>query len=1089
MNAIGEPPDKPARKPRRRDRILAVVGGAAVVIAVWLTGIPQERLGDWGLEHFLGTGVQCEYGSTFGALHIDSLLLFATIEEQGPPVIQIRDLTIDYELFAKNGRKIREVVIGELTVRLDALDIANPNFAFLIPLLTNDDSDPLPPSVIPERVRIENIAVALAVKPSGAIDGQPFEALGMNIAGLKALVELDGNHVTRAALTGEDVTTRTWVGKVANGMQHDQGRVQVAFHGDATTSRFDNLHVDLPGLLELEGIGSTEQAELATLKVSGEGFQSDAMPFAFDQIDASGIMFDSNADPSLTLPCAITGLRVGATEQPLYDGALQITANRVADNNIEIVIGLNEGQRIDVLLAPDQGNVIAAVETWTPEMLEAAVPAAYRSRLAELPEFNAFNLTLAASAPNIRAWFDDASLQPLPFDFSMFGDATLPREANDGGLRIEAAGTGVWSGEALDSASAKGGIVIAGERAEFAVARAADRTLESTLNFDDVKIGRWLKLAFGDIPVGSDSGILNGSVAYDGVTGNGELTLSKGNERAIVSASITGASNTPNDPLAVVATVESGGKANLNYESANKAWSGAVDFEAFDIGRLARLVGYESDIAGTATGRARVARTLDTADGEVTARLDGIQSDDWSLNPDAPIELAASFTSDADFQHVQGRATHVALGGETLASVDRWEWTQEPWRLSAKAEANLDLAKHGKAIGVEGWSGQAQATVSIVHEQDRWKAPAHVVWTDPRIPGLNDFYAGPITFDGDLARSPNATATTLTNGRVAWGEHTQVSLPRASVETSPFGVIGEVNIDSDLTVLVALGVLQYVDGTMNAQGEVRLIDGNPQFELTVDGTVAGLEMPDSLAVGSAAHVAGQITYDGEYGGSGTFSAGSAFSGGALLTDIAGGYAFTGDRLTLSDVAGQLYGGNVLGRGQVELLTGTYNGEFNADITRLDLDRFTKEFEPGEFRLTGISNGEAYVRWSTVGLSGARFLLTSTEGFSLDRETVETMLTTSALPDQWGMRWIRKRINKKMIGDDPQRPFDSARVDLNLYQAEGEQDRLMGPITLKSETLDFNIDWTIDLDAIYAAMESELADVENISTGAVQSENQ
>ena len=77
----------------------------------------------------------------------------------------------------------------------------------------------------------------------------------------------------------------------------------------------------------------------------------------------------------------------------------------------------------------------------------------------------------------------------------------------------------------------------------------------------------------------------------------------------------------------------------------------------------------------------------------------------------------------------------------------------------------------------------------------------------------------------------------------------------------------------------------------------------------------------------------------------------------------------------------------------------------------------------------------------------------------------------------------------MIGDEPQRPFDSARVDLSLYQAEGEQDRLMGPITLKSETLDFNIDWTIDLDAIYAAMESELADVENISTGAVQSENQ
>lgn len=1089
MNAIGEPPDKPARKPRRRDRLLAVVGGAAVVVAVWLTGIPQERVGDWGLEHFLGTGVQCEIGSVFGALHIDSLLVFATIDEQGPPVIQIRDLTIDYELFAKNRRRIRDVVIGDLTVRLDALDFANPNFAFLKPLLISDDPEPLPPSVLPERVRIDNIAVALAVKPSGAIDGQPFEALGMNIAGLNALIELDGERVTHAALSGDAVTTRTWTGKAANGVQSDRGRVRVSFVGDATTSRFDTVLVDLPGLLEIEGVASTEHAEIATLKVSGGGFQSETTPFTFDQIDASGIAFDSNAEPSLTLPCAITGLRVGAPEQPLYDGTLKLTVSRVADNNIEIVIALNDGQRIDVLLAPDQGNVIAAVETWTPEMLEAAVPPEYRSRLAELPEFNAFNLTLAASAPSIRAWLDNTALQPLPFDFSMFGDATLPQESKDGGLRIEAAGSGVWSGEALDSASAKGGIVIAGERADFAVARAADRTLESTLIFDEVKIGRWLKLALGDIPVGSDSGMLNGTVAYDGVTGNGELTLSKGNERAIVSASITGATNTPDTPLAVVANFESGGKANVIFKSSNNTWDGAVNFEAFDIGRLARLIGYESDIAGTATGRARVARTLEAADGEMTARLDGIKSEDWSLNPEAPIEVTASFTSDPDFQEVQGRATQVSLGGETIASVDRWTWTQEPWRLSATAEANVDLAKHGKVIGVEGWSGQAEVSLSIVHEQDQWKAPAHVVWTDPQIPGLDDFYAGPITFDGDLARRPDATATTLTNGHVAWGEHTQVSLPNAAIETSPFGVIGEVNIDSDLTVLVALGVFQYIDGTMNAQGEVRLIDGNPQFDLTLDGTVAGLELPDGLAVSNAAHLAGQITYDGAYGGTGTFSAASAFSGGALLTDIAGGYAFTGDRLTLNDVAGQLYGGSILGRGQVELLTGTYNGEFNADISRLDLDRFTKEFEPGEFRLTGISNGEAYARWSTVGLSGARFLLTSTEGFSLDRETVETMLTTSALPDQWGMRWIRKRINKKMIGDDPQRPFDSARVDLNLYQAEGEQDRLMGPITLKSETLDFNIDWTIDLEAIYAAMESELADVENISSGAVQSENQ
>ena len=244
-----------------------------------------------------------------------------------------------------------------------------------------------------------------------------------------------------------------------------------------------------------------------------------------------------------------------------------------------------------------------------------------------------------------------------------------------------------------------------------------------------------------------------------------------------------------------------------------------------------------------------------------------------------------------------------------------------------------------------------------------------------------------------------------------------------------------------------------------------------------------------MASATGAKLAGRVTYDGAYGGSGTLSAADATSAGAVVTQIAGGYEFTGDRLRLNDVTGKLYGGDVLGTGLVELLTGTYNNEFQADITRLDLDRFTKEFQPGEFRLTGIANGDVYVRSSTAGLSGARFFLTSTENFTLDRETVETLLTTSAIPDRWGMRWIRNRINKKMVGEEPQRPFDSARVDLRLQQAEGEPDRLLGPITLKSETLDMNIEWAVDVEAIYAAMESDLTAVENISTGAVQSDNQ
>lgn len=1097
MNAIGEPPEKPARKSRRRNRILAIVGGAAVLIAVWLTGIPQERVTDWGLEYFLRTGVQLKYSSVYGALHIDTLSLFPGIDERGLAVIQISDLTIDYDLFPKDGRWIREVVIGKLAIRLDATDPANPNFAFINRLLAQDDSEPLSKSVIPKIVRINSIALAMAGQPQGTIDGQPFQLIGLSIAGLHATAEIDGERITQATLAGDGITTRTWTGLGAPAAESNHGRIQIAFHADAKSSRLDTIVVDLPGLLEIHGTAFTahdetvggHRIEIATLKIGGAGFNSDTMPIAFEHIDASGITIDSNSESPWDIPCTVTGLRVGDAEHPLYQGDLQLSVKRRAESDIELTIGLNEGQQIYARFDPENGSVVASVDAWTLEMLTSAVPPAYRDRLTELPDFRNFSLTLAASAPNVDEWLEGTSQEPMPFDFSIFGDAALVQDSKEGGIRIEAAGNGTWTSEGFASAVAHGGITIAGERAEFGVERGADESISANVSLDDVKVGRWLTLAFGDIPVGSDSGTLNGTLTYDGSTGGGDLTLSRGEERATLSIAIAGAAATSDDPLRVTAIAESGGTATLNYEASGETWNGTLEFTSFDLGRLARLVGFEGDFVGTATGHANVSRNADAAHGDALARLENVRSDDWSLNPEAPIEVAIAFESDADFQSVQGSATRISLGGETIVSIDRWDWTQDPWQFNAKAEATLDLGKHGKAFGIEGWGGQAQASLSIDHQQDRWQAPVHVVWNNPQFPGLEEVNAGPITIEGNLARQANATATTLTNGNVTWGEHTRVSLPHAAIETSPFGVVGDVKIETDLTLLIALGVLQYVDGAMNAEGEIRLIDGNPQFDLNIDADIAALELPDSIAAAYTAHVTGQISYDGRYGGAGTFNAASASSAGALLTDIAGGYAFTGDRLSLSDVSGQLYGGKLLGQGQVELLTGTYNGEFQADINRLDLDRFTKEFEPGEFRFTGISDGEVYARWSTVGLSGARFTLTSTEGFSLDRETVETMLTTSALPDQWGMRWIRKRINKKMIGTEPQRPFDSARVDLELRQTDGEPDRLLGPISLKSETLDFNIDWTVDVNAIYAAMESDLAAVENFSVGTVQSTDQ
>ena len=168
-------------------------------------------------------------------------------------------------------------------------------------------------------------------------------------------------------------------------------------------------------------------------------------------------------------------------------------------------------------------------------------------------------------------------------------------------------------------------------------------------------------------------------------------------------------------------------------------------------------------------------------------------------------------------------------------------------------------------------------------------------------------------------------------------------------------------------------------------------------------------------------------------------------GGGTVNAIDGDAELGGTRLIGPGATGRLFEGWTKSRLEVGLLEENVPVLLKVEMTGIDLAVMTDEVKPPKVRLTGFSDGLLEVEYSLEGLQGLYLKVSSAENLSVNRDFIEELLQSEGFLSGAGAK-VAEKAMAKLLGDAPQRPFDSG--TLSIYLPE---DTIQGVAELKLET--------------------------------------
>ena len=156
-------------------------------------------------------------------------------------------------------------------------------------------------------------------------------------------------------------------------------------------------------------------------------------------------------------------------------------------------------------------------------------------------------------------------------------------------------------------------------------------------------------------------------------------------------------------------------------------------------------------------------------------------------------------------------------------------------------------------------------------------------------------------------------------------------------------------------------------------------------------------------------------------------------------------------------------------------------EFRAVVDNIDLDRFSREFEPPGVYLTGRARGEVGVKREGAEWESIMVRLAAGDGFTMNRDMVQQLLLTHHVREAGGGRTL-DRLVTQVLGEAEQRPFESAELSMDL----SPEKRLVGDGLLRSPLLNMTLDLAVDIEVIEDALqfrqEAELDAIEGFEFG-------
>jgi hypothetical protein len=335
---------------------------------------------------------------------------------------------------------------------------------------------------------------------------------------------------------------------------------------------------------------------------------------------------------------------------------------------------------------------------------------------------------------------------------------------------------------------------------------------------------------------------------------------------------------------------------------------------------------------------------------------------------------------------------------------------------------------------------------------------------------------------GDIALNVNfdSGAGEVTECVAQVTEGTTIRLVNTAFTLNPLDVTGDFECDSDLRIAVAMGWLDAVEGTLAERTAFHFTEEGWDTEWRLQTTLAKVQLPANAGSAVDVYFEGSGMYGDGLAGSGTIRAAKLTAAGGIVSGAEGPVTFAGDTMQIRPARGALFGGEIVADVDVGVLAENLPIELTGSFDRLDLAILTDEVKPPNTSLTGTAVGTISARYTTKGLESFNLNASAPGGLSVNRSLVSDLLQSDRFLAGVGERVAGKAMDK-LLGTEPQRPFDSGRLNIGLDGA-----KILGTAELLSvKTPAYNgLNLTVNLDMDQSALAEALSLLEESKLGNV-----
>ena len=494
----------------------------------------------------------------------------------------------------------------------------------------------------------------------------------------------------------------------------------------------------------------------------------------------------------------------------------------------------------------------------------------------------------------------------------------------------------------------------------------------------------------------------------------------------------------------------------------------AADLSVAEMLTLTPWAAYADDIQATVTGAMEITREGRDMPYHytVTAATAEPGYGAWTLPESAGIpELTGSGTLTNDIADITATGTLQLADSATIA-IERLHYNLDEARMTVTFDGTAALDVLGAAFDQDTLWGDVHTagTVTLKDWQHGEIAPLQVTFDSLGYGALSLPYGQPLVINAPLQF--DMTALTLSTGAIEASLGADTHLSTATVDINRESIVAEAPIlfETGFAPMVAKQYLSAATGKLNVSLEnFRYDAGTLAGTLHYDGNASHLSLPQGLADMHGLTASGAASLHPAPHGEGHLKVDKASVGGITLRNSTGMVHVEEDTLMIEDIHSDLLGGGVIARATLQPFKAGLPFMVSGEARNIDLQLFTNEFDPPSLILTGRVNGAFAVGLTMHRLTLLDVDLEAKEGFSMNRDMVEQLLLSQYMGDVTGSRQM-SRMLESVIGKDPQRGFDAARLTLGL-----QDERIAGYAKLESDALDLTVDIMADPLALLEAL--------------------